>query len=351
MRKIKGFFGTATILATTLMAGTFAARDAVAEDFYKGKTITILVGFGAGGGYDTTSRLFARRFGDHIPGKPTVVVQNMPGAGSMIVANYLFTVAPKNGTTLGVFASSTALEPLFGNPKAKFDPRKFEWIGSMHRDIASCAVWNGAGAGIKTLEDLLKSKKTIVFGSTSPTAITSQHPLFLKNMFNAPIKVIYGFKGTKAVSIAMQQGEVDGSCGMFESSVRSAYDSHIKKGELKIIVQFGRDKTVPYFGDATQMYKLLKTDADKKVADVIFEQTQLARPLAAPPGTPKEQVAILRKAMTATFKDPEMIADGKKVQVDFDPMSGEEAAKVINDFYATPPELVKKAAQMTQPAK
>jgi tripartite-type tricarboxylate transporter receptor subunit TctC len=338
-----------SILTGSMLAFAAAMQPVQAADFYKGKTITILVGFGAGGGYDTTSRLFARHYGNHIPGKPTVVVQNMPGAGSMIVANYLYNVAPKDGTSLGVFASSTALEPLFGNAKAKFDPRKYQWIGSMHRDIASCAIWKGAGAGIKTLEDLMKAKKTVVFGSTSPTAITSQHPLFLKNMFNAPIKVIYGFKGTKAVSIAMQQGEVDGSCGMFESSVRSAYDQHIKKGEMKIVVQFGRDKTVPYFGDATQMYKLLKTDDDRKIADVIFEQTQLARPLAAPPGTPAEQVAILRKAMVETFKDPAMIADGKKVKVDFDPMTGEEAAKIIEKFYQTPPELVKKAAKMTQP--
>ncbi|MGE3246856.1 MAG: Bug family tripartite tricarboxylate transporter substrate binding protein [Beijerinckiaceae bacterium] len=339
----------ALILAAALAAAPGAT--ATAADFYQGKTITILVGFGAGGGYDTTTRLFARHYGNHIPGKPTVVVQNMPGAGSMIVANYLYNVAPKDGTTLGVFASSTALEPLFGNAKAKFDPRKYEWIGSLHQDIASCAVWKGAGANIKTLEDLIKSKKTVVFGSTSPTAITSQHPLFLKNMFNAPIKVIYGFKGTKAVSIAMQQGEVDGSCGMFESSVRASYDQHIKAGEMKIIVQFGRDKTIPYFGDATQMYKLLKTDDDKKVADVIFEQTRLARPVAAPPGTPKEQVAQLRKGLLAALNDPALKADATKLRIDFDPMSGEEAAKMLADFYNTAPALVKKAAQFTQPSK
>ncbi len=340
----------AILLATTLIAAA-GATAVQAEDFYKGKTITILVGFGAGGGYDTTARLFARHAGKFIPGNPTVVVQNMPGAGSMIVANYLYSVAPKNGTTLGVFASSTALEPLFGNAKAKFDPRKFEWIGSLHRDIASCAVWKGAGANIKTLEDLIKSKKTVVFGSTSPTAITSQHPLFLKNMFNAPVKVIYGFKGTKAVSIAMQQGEVDGSCGMFESSVRASYDQHIQRGEMKIIVQFGSDKTIPYFGDATQMYKMLKTPEDKKVADVIFQQTELARPLAAPPGTPKEQVAMLRKAMLDTLKSPDMTSDAKKMQIDFDPVSGEDTAKMIGEFYNTAPDLVKKAAKFTQPDK
>ena len=345
-----------TLLATTAAAALSVAvaptarADAVA-DFYKGKEITINVGYGSGGGYDTTTRIFARHFGKHVPGKPNIVVQNMPGAGSMIVANHTFNVAPKDGTVLGVFASSTALEPLFGNDRAKYDPRNYEWIGSLHRDIASCAIWKGGGQGIKTLPDLLKAKKTVTFGSTSPTAITSQHPLFLKNMLKANLKVIYGYKGTKDVSLAMQRGEVDGSCGMFESSVRSAYHQHIEAGEFKIIVQFGRDRKVPYVGDATQMYTLLKTDDQKKIADVVFRQTELARPLAAPPGTPKDRVAALRKAMLDTLKDPELLADAKKLKIDFDPVPGEEAKEMFAEFYKTPPNLVKQAGEMTKPEK
>jgi tripartite-type tricarboxylate transporter receptor subunit TctC len=203
---------------------------------------------------------------------------------------------------------------------AEYDPRKYEWIGSLHRDIASCVLWKGAGQGIKSLPDLIKAKKTVVFGSTSPTAITAQHPLFLKNMFDANLKVIFGYKGTKDVSLAMMRGEADGSCGMFESSVRSAYDQHIKAGEMKVVVQFGRDRKVPYFGDATPMYDLLKTDEQKKIADVIFRQTELARPLAAPPGTPKDRVAALRKAMLDTLKDPELIAEAKKLATEYDPV-------------------------------
>lgn len=342
-------YGPAAGIAGVLLlaAASAAVADPVA-DFYKGNTITIQVGYGAGGGYDTTARMFARHFSKHIPGNPVIVIQNVPGAGSMNVANAIATIAPKDGSVLGVFASSTALEPLFGNDKARYDPRKFEWIGSLHRDIASCGVWKGAGQDIKTLPDLIKAKKTVVFGSTSPAAITSQHPLFLKNVLGANLKVVYGYKGTKGVSLAMQRGEVDGSCGMFESSVRSAYETHVKAGEFKIVTQFGRKK-VPYFGDATRVYDLLKSEDDKKIADVIFRQTELARPLAAPPGTPKDRVAALRKAMLATFKDPGMIADAKKVQVDFDPVPGEEAVQMFADFYNTPPALVKKARDVTQP--
>ncbi len=335
-------------LAASSIAVANARADSVA-DFYKGKDLTIQIGYGSGGGYDTTTRLFAQYFGKHIPGHPNVVVQNMPGAGSMLVANALYTTAPKDGSVLGVFASSTALEPLFGNKKALYDPRKYEWIGSLHRDIASCGVWKGAGQGIKTLPDLINARRMVVFGSTSPTAITSQHPLFLKHMLHANLKVVYGYKGTKDVSLAMMRGEVDGSCGMFESSVRSAFDQYVKSGELKIIVQFGRDRQVSYFKDATKMYDLLKTEDQKKVADVIFRQTELARPLAAPPGTPKDRVAALRKAMLDTIKDPAMVADAKKRQVDFDPVPGEEAAAIFASFYQTPPALIKQARTYTEP--
>jgi tripartite-type tricarboxylate transporter receptor subunit TctC len=333
-----------------LAAGTAAgARADAVSDFYAGKDITILVGYGAGGGYDTTTRLFAQHFGKHVPGKPNIIVQNMPGAGSMKVALNIFSVAPKDGTVLGVFASSTALEPLFGNKAAAYDPRKYEWVGSLHRDIASCGVWKGAGQGVRSLPDLIAAKKTVTFGATSPTAITSQHPLFLKNMFNANLKVIYGYKGTKDVSLAMLRGEVDGSCGMFESSVRSAYDQHIKAGEFKIVTQFGRDRKVPYFTDATQMYTLLKTEDQKKVADVVFRQTELARPLAAPPGTPKDRVAALRKAMLDTLKDPAMVADAKRLTIDYDPVTGEETTQMFAEFYKTPPALVEQARKYTQP--
>ncbi len=341
---------SAAVAALAAAGYLLPAKAQSVADFYQGKTITIQVGYGAGGGYDTNARMFARHFGKHMPGNPTIVVQNVPGAGSMKVANQVWAVAPKDGTVLGVFASSTALEPLFGNDKALYDPRKFEWIGSLHQDIASCGVWKGAGQGVKSIPDLIKAKKTVVFGSTSPTAITSQHPLFMKNMVGANIKVVYGYKGTKGVSLAMQRGEVDASCGMFESSVRSAFAQHVKAGDFKIVAQFGSGgKKVPYFGDATPLWDLMKTDDDKKVFNVIFRQTEIARPLAAPPGTPKERVAALRKAMIATLKDPQLIADAEKAGFKFDPLSGEETTKLFAEWYGTPKPLLAKARKVTQP--
>tara|TARA_R110002126_G_scaffold9930_20_gene44642 strand:- start:589 stop:1668 length:1080 start_codon:yes stop_codon:yes gene_type:complete len=348
--RIKRTTGTLAALAgaaAMLLAAPAAQADAV-SDFYTGKQLRILVGYGAGGGYDRITRLMAAHMSKHIPGNPTVVVQNMTGAGSMKAANFLYNAAPKDGSTIGVFAASTALEPLFGNKKAKYDPRKFAWIGSMHQDTASLGIWNGGGQNISTLDDILDMQKKgtlkeIIFGATSPAAITSQHPLVLKNYFNLPIKVIYGYKGTKGVSLAMQQGEVVAMGGMFESSVKGAFAGHVKAGNLKVFVQFGPDKAVPYFKDATRIYDRLKSPEDRQVMDVIFRQTQLARPLAAPPGTPADRVAALRKAMMTTLSDPALLADAAKLRVEFAPLSGEEAQALLDKFYATPPALIKKA--------
>ena len=344
IRKTGAAFATAAAL---FLASPAAQADAVA-DFYSGKQVRILVGYGAGGGYDTVTRLVAKHLSKHIPGNPTVIVQNMTGAGSMKAANFVFNAAPKDGTVMGVFAASTALEPLFGNDKAKYDPREFAWIGSMHQDTASLGIWNGGGQNIGTLDDILEMQKKgtlkeIVFGATSPAAITSQHPLVLKNYFNLPIKVIYGYKGTKGVSLAMQQGEVVAMGGMFESSVKGAFRRHVEAGNLKVFVQFGPDRAVPYFKDATRIYDRLKSPEDRQVMDLIFRQTQLARPLAAPPGTPADRVAALRKAMLAAIADPELATDAEKLKIEFAPLSGDEAQALLEKFYATPPALIKKA--------
>jgi len=335
--------------ALAVVCGTTAAHADDAADFFGGKTVTIQVGFGAGGGYDATTRLVARHFGDHIPGKPNVVVQNMPGAGSLKAANYLYNAAPKDGSVLSVFASTAAVEPIFGDKKAKFDPRKFEWIGNLHRDIEACGVWKGAGVGIKTLPDLLASKKTILFGATGPAATTSQKPMLIKHLFNANLKVIYGYKGTRDVNLAMQNGELNATCGMFESSVKGAFAHDVQAGNLNLFVQFSLGRKPPIFGDATPVMTMIKNPEDRKIAELLLGLNEITRPLAAPPGVPKDRVAALRKALIDTMKDPAMIADGKKIKMDFDPMTGEEVEKLFVDFATTPPATIKKAYAYIQP--
>ena len=328
--------------ALAIVCATTAARADNVADFFRGRTITIQVGFGAGGGYDITTRIVARHFGDHIPGNPTVVVQNLPGGGSMKLANYIYNAAPKDGTMLGVFTSAVSVEPVYGDKQARFDARKFEWIANMHRDIESCGAWKTSG--IKTLPDLLASKKTIVFGSTSPAATTSQFPMLMKHLFNANIKVINGYKGTRDIDLAMQNGEVHAMCGMYESSVKGPFADDVNSGNMKLFVQLGADRKVATFGDATQLITMVKDPEDRKITEMLFRQDAITRPLAAPPGTPKDRVAALQKALMDTMKDPGLIADGRKINVDFDPMQGEDVRQFFVEFYKTPPALIKKAS-------
>lgn len=340
-------FSTGTVLgAIAGLALAFPAQADDVADFYKGKQLTIQVGFGAGGGYDTTTRIFARHLGKHIPGNPNVIVQNVPGAGSMKVANALYNTAPKDGLVLGVFSSSVGMVPLYGKRPARFETNKFEWIGSMHKDIQACGTWKGAGQGIKTLPDIIAAKQPVIFGSNGPTSPLTIFPLFMKNVLGANVKVVHGYKGTKGVNLAMQKGELSGTCGMYESSVRGAFFNDFREGDLVLFVQLGLSEKVPLFGDATNIFTMLKTKEEKQMARLVFGPAEITRPLAAPPGTPKARVNALRKALLDVVKDPAMIADGKRIKVDFRPIPGEEVKAAFDEYFATPRPVVEKAYKM-----
>jgi tripartite-type tricarboxylate transporter receptor subunit TctC len=339
-----------TAIATlALLSGVAAGGVAVAQspaEFYKGKNVVINVGYGAGGGYDTTARLVARHLGKHIPGNPNIVVQNMPGGGSMVAINHLYNVAPKDGTALAVFGANMMLEPLFGNKNAQYSSEKLSWIGNMHADIHGCAVWKGAGQGIKTFDDLLKAKQPVIFGGEAPESETSRFPSFMRNVFNAPIRIVTGYKGTRDINLAMQNGEVQASCGMFESSVRTAFARDLETGDLRIVFHSGLDRKSELYKEATAVGDLLKTDEMRRVGELIFRPTEITRPLAAPPGVPADRVAALRTALMATMKDPELVADAKKMSLDFAPMTGERVQTLMVEFNKASPELVKKALEL-----
>lgn len=327
-------------IAAGLLTALAAPTAAPAADF-AGKKITLIVGFGAGGGYDTNARLFARHFGKHVPGKPDIVVQNMPGAGALRATNYIYNVSPKDGSEIGFFAASNALEPLFGNAAAKFTTSGFTWIGNMHRDYTSCGVWKTSG--ITSIEDLRKRPGR--FGGSGPSAITTQHPLAVKNMLGLNIQVVQGYKGTRDIYLAMEKGEVDGTCAMFVSNLQGPYAEHVRSGAFKIILQKGR-KDHPAYGGAPNLYNLLKSDEDKQLADFIFRQTEIARPIAGPPGIPAATAAVLRKAFDATMRDPALLAEGKKMGIEFDPMDAAELEKTYAAFAATPKHLIERAKQI-----
>lgn len=323
---------------------TAAAADPVA-DFYRGKTVTLIVGFDAGGGYDTAARILIRHLGRHIPGNPTVIVSNMSGAGSMVALNYLYNAAVKDGTALGMYSSPIVLEPLLGNKKAQFDPARFGYVGNIHTDINSCGVWKSTG--IRSFDELLKSKRTIVFGALSPENVTSRYPVFFKKVLNAPLKIVNGYKGTNAINLAMQKGEADATCGMYESSVLGPFRPSFESGDLKIIFQTAFEQKVKTFGDATSIGEVVagKGEEMRQLAELVFRPTEITRPIVAPPGVPAERLAALKAAFNATMKDPQMLADGKRISTDFQPMTGERVYEIVTGFLKTPPDVVKKAQE------
>ncbi len=314
-------------------------------EFYKGKTISLVVGFPPGGGYDTYTRVLARHFGRFVPGNPNVVPANMPGAGSLIAANYTYNRAAPDGLFLAMFASAAAMESLLGNKAAAFDLRNFSWIGSLSQDVIYCAVRN-QGDSATTFEEMLK-KETII-GSTSPSAITYQHPMILRNVLNAKVTLISGYPGTREINVAMQRGEVNGICGLPGSSVKSVFPSELKDGRIKLFIQMGSRRSKE-FGDIPSVYDFAKNDEDRAVLNFHFGQLLLGRPLAGPPNIPTQRLKALQAALLATAEDPDFRDEAKKAGLDIDPASADEVMAMLNQIATYPPDLLNKAKKAIEP--
>jgi tripartite-type tricarboxylate transporter receptor subunit TctC len=327
--------GLAAIAASAAFS---AAATADVMGFYKGKRVAIYVGNHPGGGYDAYTRLLARNIGRHIPGSPGTVVRNMPGAAGVRLANYLYNSAKKDGTEIGVFASSSAFAPLFGNKKAKYEINKFTWIGNIDQTTGTCTAWHTSG--FKTFDDLLKS--SALFGATGPTGVNSEHPRGFNALVGTRIKVIHGYPGSTGVLLAMKRGEVQGGCGFALSSLKARRRKEWKSGKLRVLVQTGFKKH-PELAGIPHIYDYVKTDEDKKVLDLIYGRHILGRPLAAPPGIPGDRAKALRAAFMATMKDPEFIKGAKKQHLPIEPWDGEQVHKIIDQFLNYPPEVIKKA--------
>ena len=317
------------------------ARADTAAEFYAGKTLSLIAGFPPGGGYDTYVRVLARHYGRFVPGHPTVVASNMPGAGSLVAANYIYSKAAADGTVVGMFASSAAMEPLLGSKSAIFDAAKFSWIGSMSQDVAYCGVWQSPGAAT-SFEEML-TKETI-FGGAGPAAITFQHPMIMKNVLGAKIRVISGYPGTREINLAMHRGEVNGTCGMFTSSVKAQFMDDVKTGRLKLVIQMG-SKRSDEFGNIPSVFDYAKTDDEKAVLDVHFKQLLLGRPLAGPPGIPADRLKALRDGLVATMKDAEFLSEANRAGLDIDPASPEEVMDLLRQFSAFPADVFRRARE------
>ena len=331
-------FAAAAFAVGLISATAPSARADAVGDFYKGKQINWILSAGAGGGYSSYAHAFAPHFQKHIPGNPNIVVQNMPGAGGIRAMIFLSSVAPKDGTTFGLVHSSVPFAPLFGLEGAKFDPRQMQWIGSISRASAICVAWHTSP--IKTAQDLWE--KEYVVGGTGAGSQMETMPAMLNKLFGMKIKIISGYKGGNDVYLAMERGEVHGRCGGLVSSIQSTRPDWFPQHKVNVPVQVAL-KRDPMFPDSPAVAEFAKDDRTLKILKLVLAPSEMDRPLLLPPGVPKDRVDAMRKAFHETMIDPAFIAQAEKERIELDEVSGEDVAKVIEEAYQLPPDVVKAA--------
>lgn len=330
----------ATVAAATIWAGGIApVRSDALEDFYKGRSVNVVIGYGAGGGYDAYARLLARHIGRHIPGNPTVVPQNMPGAGGLKAMQFLYNVAPKDGTAFGTVARGQPLAPLLMGDTS-FDATKLAWIGSVTDEASLCLSWGTSK--VKTWQDLFTQET--LFGGEGRGADPDMFAMALNRIFGTKIKVITGFHSTRELTLAMQRGEIEGICGVSASTLISQQPEWVKGKQVNLLVQMALRKD-ERFPDVPLITSLTANDEQKKIISLIIAGQAIARPFFGPPGLPEDRKQALRNAFDKTMQDPEFRADAERAKMDVNPMPGAEMEKFLAGLYATPKDLVQKAAQ------
>jgi len=308
---------------------------ASATEFYQGKRLTLVASGGAGGGYDNYTRLLGRHLPNHIPGKPRARVQNMNAAGGLVLANFTYTKAPKDGTFLGNIRPSVLFEQLFGNKAVQFDGRKFAYVGNMNEDTDACLVWHTTGA--KSIKDFY-ARDWITSGN-SRGAMSFSFPAVFNAVLGTKFKIILGYRGTPDRILAMERGEIEATCGLTTTTIKARLGRQLKEGKIRVLAIAGNNPD-PAFKHVPNMLDEAKTPDDRAALKFLFSQMQVARLFAAPPGTPKARIALLRKAFTAAMKDPAFQKDAKRGRTDVVWSTGAAAAKVVKSLYASDPEVV-----------
>jgi tripartite-type tricarboxylate transporter receptor subunit TctC len=315
-----------------------AAQDV--ERFYAGRKLSVVIGHEVGTGFDIYARTLQRHLGRHIPGNPIVVVQNMTGASGINAANWLYNIAPKDGTVVATFVHTVPFEPLMGNSVAKFDAAKFTWIGNMEESVAVCGVSKAAGI---TSFDEMRNKETI-FGATGATGPLVKSALAVKNLLGVKMKVVSGYQGSASVKVAIGRGEVHGICGLPMSTITSFWRDEYQAGAFKPIIQLSGSKQAE-LKDIPHVEDYAKTDDDRKVFGLIFGTQALGRIFVSPPAMPATRRDALRKALIDTMNDPGFIADATKVQIDISPMTGEQVEAFIARLSSASPVVIERTKQ------
>ncbi len=327
------------LAAVAALAPTAASSQDAAAAFFKGRQITVVIGSSAGGGYDTYGRLLSRHLGRHVPGNPAVVASNMPGAGSNAAANHIMTAAPKDGTYISIVFASVIVEPLLGERgRQKFDAAKIAFVGNANKEVFMCAV--RAQSDIKTFQDM--RNREVVTGASAAGGATADFPTMLNTFMGTNIRIVRGYPGTREITLAVEKGEVEGACGLAWSTTSVQYPRTLQEGQpLRLILQ--EDMTghpvlnaagIPTSG------QIATTVPERQALALFYAQNLFGRPFIASPEIPPERLAALRTAFNAAMKDPELLADAKRLNVDVIPNSGEEVQDLVAQMYATPADVV-----------
>ncbi len=332
----------AFLVAAALCAATAVHADPVA-DFYRGKTVTLMIGGGPGGAYDIYARLFARHWPRHMPGNPVVVPKNLSTAGGLAVANMMANGVEKDGLTVAAHSNGISLDPLLGNPGARFDARKFGWIGSIGKLQNVCVTWRSSP--VKTIEQARVSE--VVLAGHAPTMNTVIFPRILNSLLGTKFRVVGGYEPGQGHAIAMENGEVDGVCGLAWATIKASHPEWIAERKINVLLQMAFDK-LPDLPDVPNAPDLLTSPDDRRMLDLVLTRQEIGRGIAGPPGLPPERLAALRASFDATMKDPEFLADAAKAQMDIEPLSGEAIDRLLASAYATPGDIVKRAAAFVE---
>ncbi len=335
-----------TAIAVLALLGA-TTMSAAAADFYAGKTIEIVVGSAAGGGYDIYARALAKYWGNYIPGHPAFIVRNMPGAGSARSLAYISTNAPKDGTVIAAPMPGAILGPLLDDkPQTGFDPTKVIYIGTADSGVRVCVT--SEKSKIKTFDDALKQKT--IMGATGGHGSSSDYAYLHKHTSGAKFDVVTGYVGMADTSLAMEQGELDGTCGWDWSSLKSMKPDWVKNKRMNILVQVGLD-TDPELDKlgVPKVWQYVPAEDDRKVVELIASQQVFMRFFIAPPGTPPEQIATLRQSFDKAVKDENFLKDAERLHIAIEPLPGEKVQNLVKKIYDTPKDIVERTKRAINP--
>ncbi len=336
--------GAVCALFVSAMAVITTARAQTPAEFYKGKTVSMVVSSSPGGGYDTLSRAVARFLPKHIPGNPQVVIRNMPGAGGIVATNHLYRVALRDGTVIGGLQNNTPFEPLFGTKEADYDPTKLNWLGTPSVETGLLIIWHTSP--IRTLDDARTMEMTA--GASGANSTPSFYARLLNEILGTKIKVIPGFPGQNEAYLAMERGELDSYGVTFWSSLTSTKQDWLRDKKVRFLVQYGPEKEAA-LGDVPYGPDLVKNEEDRQLFEAAYAPLAAGRPFVAPPDVPKDRLAALRKAMLDTFKDPDFLVEAKRLELDVGkPRSGEQIQEQIARVYQMPKSISDRLRRIAQ---